>query len=253
MSWIGTGDAYAASYASLCAGTGARMRELVGLAAGRSLLDVGCGDGTLAAAWSDAGFQITACEPDRSMREAAKRQHPSLQVVDAGLPNLPFADQSFDVVVANFVLNHLDDPRDGARELYRVASDAVIATIWSHSSPLWSEVTAEADLVATTSARLPAGKDFERTASGFERMLRDAGWNPKVDELTWTWRVRPQALWASVDGGVAGAGAFYRTLTDADRLRFRAAFDRIVAARMVADHVALEQTAAIAISLRAPG
>lgn len=53
MSWQGAGEAYAASYASLCAGTGARMRELAGAADG-TLLDVGAGDGTLAAAWADA-------------------------------------------------------------------------------------------------------------------------------------------------------------------------------------------------------
>ena len=248
MSWSGTGEAYAASYAALCAGTGERMRQIAGPAEGRSLLDVGAGDGTLAAAWADAGWQVTACEPEPSMRAAAARQHPQLAIVDGALPALPFADASFDVVAANFVLNHLADPRAGAADLRRVARGTVIATTWTHSpSSLWADVTARGGLTPASVERLPADKDFERTASGFKRMLRDAGWRPEVSELTWTWRPDAAALWRSVDGGVAGAGAFYRGLADADRARFRAAFDELVAERTEDGRMPLTQTAAIAV------
>lgn len=248
MSWAGTGEAYAASYASLCAGTGERLRELVGAAQGRSLLDVGAGDGTLAAAWRDAGWRVTASEPEPSMREAARRQHPDLVLAGEGLPQLDIADASFDVVVANFVLNHLPDPRAGAAELRRVARDAVVASTWTASpSSFWGGVTARAGLSPASGGRLPADKDFERTAGGFARMLRDAGWHPEVTEITWTWHPTPQALWQSVVGGVAGAGAFYRTLTDADRAAFRDAFDRVAAECAEDDTIPHTQTAAIAI------
>src|SRR5690606_27474698 len=133
---------------------------------------------------------------------------------------------------ANFVLNHLDDPRTGAAELLRVSRGTVIATIWTHSpSSLWAEVIMRSGLMPTPGDRLPVDKDFERTASGFRRMLQDAGWKPEMTESTWTWRPSAAMLWRSVEGGVAGAGAFYRALTDADRSRFLAAFDGIVAER----------------------
>lgn len=251
MSWQGAGHAYAESYAELCAGTGEQMRRLLGAPWGQSLLDVGAGDGRLAAAWADAGWRVTACEPEQSMREVAALRHPHIPLIGGGLPELPLVDGSFDVVIANFVLNHVRDPRAGAAELRRVARGVVVASIWSRSpSALWAEVTDRAGLAPAPGRRLPADEDFERTPAGFERMLRDAGWRPYVTELTWTWRPEPRTLWRSVDGGVAGAGAFYRGLSDADRRRFRDAFDAVVAERAVDGRVPMTQTAAIGVDRR---
>lgn len=248
MSWAGTGEAFAASYAALCAGTGERLREIAGPARERTLLDVGAGDGTLAAAWADAGWQVTAAEPEPSMREAARARHPELRLAADGLPSLSFDDRAFDVVTANFVLTHVPDPRAAAAELRRVAAGLVIATIWSSSpTALWTEVIERAGLAPASGSRLPSDKDFERTADGFACMLADAGWHPDVDELTWTWRAEPDALWRSVDGGVAGAGAYYSKLPDADRRRFRAAFEEFVAERHDGGRMPITQTAAIAV------
>lgn len=248
MSWSGTGPAYAASYAALCAGTGERLREIAGAPAGRSLLDVGAGDGRLAAQWRDAGWSVTAIEPEPSMRQTARERHPSLDIVDGMLPALPFDDDAADVVVANFVLNHLPDPRAGAAELRRVARDRVIASVWSASpSSFWGEVTARSGLTPARGQRLPADKDFERTAAGLRRMLIDAGWQPEVTEFTWTWHPTPDMLWRSVHGGVAGAGAFYAGLDAPSRARFRSAFDEIVDERREGATIPHTQTAAIAV------
>lgn len=248
MSWHGVGEAYARSYAGLCAGTGEQLSGIIGAAAGRTLLDVGAGDGRLAAAWSDAGWRVTACEPEASMRRQAARRHPQVTVVDAALPHLPFETGAHDAVVANFVLNHLDDPRAGAVELRRVAREIVVATTWSASpSSFWADVTERAGLRPASGGRLPADRDFERTASGFERMLRDAGWDPRVSEFTWTWRPTAAALWESVAGGVAGAGAFYAGLSQGERARFRAGFEAVAAERDEGGSIPHVQTAAIAV------
>jgi len=248
MTWAGTGEAFAASYAALCAGTGDRLREIAGPARGRSLLDVGAGDGTLAAAWAEAGWHVVAAEPEPSMREVARAAHPDLRIIHDGPPHLSLETDSFDVVTANFVLNHVSDPRIAAAELRRVARGLVIATTWSASpTALWGDVIARADLTPVPAGRLPAEKDFERTAEGFAGMLADVGWHAEVAELTWTWHADPEALWRSVAGGVAGAGAFYLTLPDADRERFRSAFDALVAERADDGRMPMTQTAAIAV------
>lgn len=246
--WAGVGEAYAASYAALCAGTIDALAAELGSGRGRSLLDVGAGTGLLAAHFTALGWDATGCEPESTMRAVAARAHPEVPFVHGALPDLPFGEAEFDAVTANFVLNHVDDPRRSARELARVSADLVAASIWVRSpSWLWREVCERAGLLAAAGERLAPEKDFERDAEGFAGMLRDGGWREVVvSELTWTWQAEPAALWASAEGGVASAGAFYRALDESGRRRFRGAFDELCAERAVDGVVALPHTAAIA-------
>lgn len=250
--WAGTGRAYADSYASLCVGTAGTLLGMLGDPAGRSLLDVGCGTGLLAASFTDAGWEATGCEPEPTMREVAVREHPAIVVREGALPFLPFDDAGFDAVVANFVLNHVADPRASAGELLRVSADLVAATIWTNSPTwLWREVRDRAALPPTEGERLPPDKDFERTVDGFTRMLDDAGWTrPQVSEISWTWSADAPSLWASAEGGVGGAGQFYRALDDAGRRSFRNAFESVCRERAIDGVIPLEHSAAVAIGSR---
>ncbi|KTR79025.1 hypothetical protein NS234_01200 [Microbacterium oxydans] len=249
--WAGVGAAYSASYAALCAGTFPAMQLGLGAPRGRSLLDVGAGDGRLAAAWADAGWRVQACEPEASMRAVSRRDRPQIVTIDAGLPDLPFADGAVDVVVANFVLNHVGSPRRSAAELRRVSRGPVVATIWTLSpSWFWAEVAERAGVAPFAGAKLPADEEFERSAAGFAQMLRDAGLERvTAAEHGWTWHADPNTLWRSVEGGVAGAGALYARLGHDDRRRFRAAFELVVDERSVEGLLPLEHRAAVAVSM----
>ncbi|MCK8466194.1 methyltransferase domain-containing protein [Microbacterium sp. KSW4-16] len=248
--WSGVGDAYSASYAALCAGTFSAMREVLGEGNGRSLVDVGAGDGTLAARWAADGWTVTTCEPEPTMRAASRRLHPRIETIDGALPTLPFAEGEFDVAIANFVLNHVDSPRSAAAELRRVSRGVVVATVWTLSpSWLWAEITERAGIAPFVGARLSDAEDFERTSDGFGRMLHEAGLpHVAVTEIDWIWNADPDSLWLSVDGGVAGAGALYAGLDQAERQRFRTAFDTVVEERSVRGSLPLEHRAAIAVS-----
>lgn len=248
--WVGVGEAYSASYAALCAGTFAAMRDALGAADGRSLVDVGAGDGTLAAAWAADGWSVTACEPETTMRAVSRRRHPLIETIDGALPELPFPDEAFDAVVANFVLNHVESPRSSAAELRRVSRGAVVATTWTLSpSWLWAEITDRAGIAPLAGTRLAAEEDFERTADGFAQMLQEAGLpGVTVTELEWTWNADPGVLWRSVEGGVAGAGALYAALDQPERQRFRTAFELVVDERRVGGSLPLEHRAAVAVS-----
>lgn len=249
--WGGVGEAYAMSYASLCAGTIEVLSGAIGPAAGRTLLDVGAGTGELAARFRDRGWDATGCEPEPTMRAVAQRAHPELRFVEGALPALPFDDGAFDAVTANFVLNHVADPRDSARELARVATDGGMlgATIWvSSPSWFWSEVCDRARIVAPTGERLSADRDFARTPGGFASMLIDAGWSDVVaHEHSWTWEAAPAALWASASGGVASAGMIYRGLDDRERRKFRIGFEETCASHSRGAVIPLVHTAAVAV------
>lgn len=250
-SWEGVGEAYAASYASLCAGTGDTLIAMLGDPDGRRLLDVGSGTGDLAARFAGRGWHVVGCEPEESMRGVAKRRHPGIRFAGGALPDLPFADGSFDAVTANFVLNHVPDPRVAARGIARIAVPGapLAATIWIDSpSWFWREVCARAHVVPAAGQRLAPEKDFARTAAGFAGMLAEGGWQTvTVVEESWTWRVLPASLWRSAEGGVASAGLIYRGLDDDERRRFRRGFDSLCAEHAEDGVVPLRHTAAVAV------
>jgi SAM-dependent methyltransferase len=64
----------------------------------------------------------------RRALERARRHGFPLEVVVADLAQLPFADESVDVVYVHDGLHHLEDPLGGLREMARVARRAVCVT-----------------------------------------------------------------------------------------------------------------------------
>ncbi|MGP6171266.1 class I SAM-dependent methyltransferase [Microbacterium sp. A204] len=248
--WNGVGAAYAASYADLCAGTTQVIVQALGAGAQRTLLDVGSGTGSLAAKLAEDGWVVTGCEPEPTMRSISSMRHPNVPVICGTLPSLAFADGAFDCVTANFVLNHVNDPRRSAAEMLRVttAGGIVIATTWTATPSLfWVSVCERAGLGPATGECLPADKDFERSCAGFGRMLQQSGWQDlTVSETHWTWHANAEVLWSSVTGGVAGAGAFFLSLDERDRRQFQLAFDELCNERVVDGTIALEHSAAVA-------
>jgi SAM-dependent methyltransferase len=101
------------------------VMELAGPVEGRSVLDVGCGDGTLVLAFRAAGAAIAAgCDPDASMIAKAAESAPDKGVRTAFLrgriENLPFRDRTFDIVTAVTVLNFVPERVRAVQEMARV-------------------------------------------------------------------------------------------------------------------------------------
>jgi ubiquinone/menaquinone biosynthesis C-methylase UbiE len=103
--------------------------DLAQLQPGEAVLDVGCGTGTLAlvarqrvgAAGRVSGIDPSAQLLARARRKAARRGleiNFQLGVIE----QLPFADQSFDVVLSTLMMHHLPDDlkRQGLAEIARV-------------------------------------------------------------------------------------------------------------------------------------
>lgn len=96
------------------------------IASGEQVLDVGCGTGTLAvaAARAGAGVKVTGLDPDAAILARARRRAAGLGIrFDEGTSTaLPYADQSFDVVLSTLTFHHLSDQAksETADELARV-------------------------------------------------------------------------------------------------------------------------------------
>ncbi len=87
------------------------MLALVGDVRGRRVLDAGCGAGALAAALLERRAEVTGVDSSaRLLAIASERLGASARLQRADLcERLPFADATFDVVVASLVLHYLRD------------------------------------------------------------------------------------------------------------------------------------------------
>lgn len=97
---------------------------MIGQARGRRVLDAGCGDGVLCLRLAAAGGEVTGFDADPHMLEAARshcdRSGTSVAFVEGDIQALPFADNSFDVVVAVTVLCFVKDAERAVHEMARV-------------------------------------------------------------------------------------------------------------------------------------
>ncbi|MBM6401073.1 class I SAM-dependent methyltransferase [Phycicoccus sonneratiae] len=226
-SWTGAAEAYRRSFGTLCAGPVDRM--LADLPEGRHL-DVGCGPGVLARRAVDRGRAVVAVDSDPGMVALSSTAVPG-RTVRAELPALPFGDGVFDAVTANFVVNHVGDPRATVRELARVLGPggSVALTVWPAGPTAWARLVATAFTAAgvdpPVGRPLPSDLDFDRSVVGLSSLVTDAGLAVSAaTQLGWDWEVDPDDLWAGVTGGVATAGRAYRSHPRSVRLRIDDAF-----------------------------
>jgi SAM-dependent methyltransferase len=97
---------------------------------GRSVLDVGCGDGFYTARIWDAGRPrglVALDAAGTAVRVAASKvgERP-VRFLVADAHRLPFHDDTFDVVLLQSILHHADAPQQLVREALRVASRVVV-------------------------------------------------------------------------------------------------------------------------------
>jgi SAM-dependent methyltransferase len=94
---------------------------LVPAPAGRTL-EVGCGEGRVARDLAARGHRVTALDASPTLLRAAAERDPQSEYVLGSAEALPFADASFDLVVAYNVLIDVEDMPRAVREAARVLS-----------------------------------------------------------------------------------------------------------------------------------
>jgi ubiquinone/menaquinone biosynthesis C-methylase UbiE len=125
----------------LMAGFEATLAELFGLAAPKSLLDVGCGEGVLTHQWAQQiGGRVVGLDLEDPVlqKEWETRRAPNLEYRVMKAENLPFADGEFDVASAIEVLEHVPDPAHTVAEMARVASGHLLVSV--PREPVWRMV-----------------------------------------------------------------------------------------------------------------
>ena len=102
------------------------------LAAGRTVLDIGCGAGYGTRMLLEQGKARTVIGLDitQTVREAENLAEGDAQC-------LPFANSKFDLVTAFEVIEHLDDPEKVVSEIFRVLTPMGVALISTPRRDLW--------------------------------------------------------------------------------------------------------------------
>ena len=112
-----------------------RLIEAAGIAAGHKVLEVGCGTGVLARevikrVGPDGG--VTGLDVSESMLGVARGICPDVDFRQGNAMDLPFEDESFDAVIASFMLMFVPEPELAVREMWRVLRPGgrLVIAVW---------------------------------------------------------------------------------------------------------------------------
>ena len=100
--------------------------DFAGVRAGQRVLDVGAGTGALTAEIVGRGAEVVAVEPSPQFVAALRARYPELEVHEAPAEQMPFADDSFDIALAQLVVAFMADAPAAIREMARVAHTVAV-------------------------------------------------------------------------------------------------------------------------------
>lgn len=199
----------------------AGLIEVAGVSQGDHVLDVGCGTGqlTMELASVAGGKNVAALDPSEAVIAVCRSRVPEADVRVASAESLPFGNGEFDAVLAQLVVNLVDDPPGAVREMARVArpGGVVAACFWDDDEmpllrSLWDAARAFApEALADVSEQAQVGlADVEVlrewwTAAGLHEValgqFKVAADYDGFDDL-----------WAPFEAGVGHSGQLYVSL-----------------------------------------
>ncbi len=196
------------------------------VSANMSILDVGCGPGYVSAAAADRGASPTGLDFSKEMIAIATKMFPKIEFHEGDAQNLPFADATFDRVLANFALLHLAKPERAIAEALRVLKpDGQFGfTTWAKVSenPFVKLVDDAIQAHAKLDVDLPPGPPFYlfENESEFRDALQRAGFDGssmtfKLHIIEWKVPTARFIFDAELNAGVRTAGLLLRQTPEA--------------------------------------
>ncbi len=178
-----------------------RLLRLVAPRGSERALDVACGPATLARIFAPhvrwiGGLDLTPAMLERARREAVERELSNFCAIRGNVLQMPFRDDSFDIVVTSYSIHHLADAAVGLREIARIlkrggsfgmldmivsenpavaraCNDIEIARDASHTRTL--PVSEFDQLLASFGLRIRAREIIEHPRT-LDQWMRTAGW-----------------------------------------------------------------------------
>lgn len=102
------------------------LNEILATVKNKNVLEVGCGRGLLANRLSKNN-KVTAC--DIVISKNIKKTFPKVNFQEANIEQLPFKDNSYDVVITTHTLEHVRNLAIAVSEIRRVAKNEIIIVV----------------------------------------------------------------------------------------------------------------------------
>ena len=203
-----------------------------------SILDVGCGPGYVSGACAERGAVPIGLDFSAEMISIAQKMFPRIEFRQGDAQNLPFGDESFDRVVANFALLHLAEPERAMAEAARVLKPGgrFAFTTWAkiEKNPFVKLVDDAIQAYANLDVDLPSGPPFYlfENEGEFRKALERAGFDGgsmtfQVHTIEWNVPSAQFIFDAELKAGVRTAGLLKRQTPQALQ-RIQAAIERAV-------------------------
>lgn len=168
---------------------------------GMDLLDVGCGPATITAdlAGLVAPGRVLGLDRDAGVLDAARADHPGLELATGDVYGLDLPDAAFDVVHAHQVLQHLTDPVRALGEMRRVLRPGGLLAVrdGDYAAFAWAPRDARLDRWIALYHEVTRANGAEADAGRFlGGWVRAAGFTDiRVSSSTWTFATPEDRAW----------------------------------------------------------
>lgn len=98
----------------------------------KSVLDIGTGSGLFAETFHNKNIKVAGVDLNPEMIEAAKRYLPDCEFKISPAEEIPFEDQSFDMIFFGVVFHEVNDFKKVLEEAKRVAVNSVSILEWNY-------------------------------------------------------------------------------------------------------------------------
>ena len=180
--WERAATAYGKSFESATRLFVSRLLDAVDIKHGMRVLDLACGTGIATSLAAARGARMSGVDFSPAMLKAARQRYPAIEFREAEAKTLPFEDESFDAVIANFGVNHFDFPLEALAEIRRVLrpEGRFAFTVWAASleNSFHSLAVDAVCAVGDPGPALPSPPDGALdSARACMRLLEDAGFD----------------------------------------------------------------------------